>query len=72
MFFNPKKNPKGWLYLYLSTAAQLHSLQSIGYNSHKSIKGIKLPFESNEVFKINWWSNGNFQKFEKPFALYAR
>ena len=61
----------GWLYLYLSLAAQLHSLQTIGYNSHKSVKGIKLPFESNEVFKVNWWTVGNFQKFDKPFALYA-
>ena len=63
--------PPGWLYLYLSAAAQLHSLQSIGFNSHKIVKGIKLPFESNEVFKVNWWNNGQFQKFEKPFAIYA-
>lgn len=61
----------GWLYLYLSTAAQLHSLQTIGFNSHKIIKAIKLPFESNEVFKVNWWTYGNYQKFEKPFGLYA-
>jgi hypothetical protein len=65
------KFPPGWLYLYLSTAAQLHSLQMIGSNSHRSVKGIKVPFESNEVFKVNWWTNGNYQKFEKPFALYA-
>ena len=65
------KFPPGWLYLYLSAAAQLHSLQTIGFNSHKIVKGIKIPFESNEVFKVNWWTNGNFQKFEKPFALYA-
>ena len=55
----------------MSTAAQLHSLQTIGFNSHKSVKAIKLPFESNEVFKVNWWNNGNYQKFEKPFLLYA-
>ena len=63
--------PPGWLYLYLSAAAQLHSLQTIGYNSHKSVKAIKLPFESNQVFKVNWWAMGNYQKFEKPFAIYA-
>lgn len=60
------------MYLYLSMAAQLHSLQTIGYNSHRSVKGIKLPFESNEVFKVNWWKDrGMYHKFEKPFALYA-
>ncbi len=63
--------PPGWLYMYLSTAAQLHSLQSIGYNSHKIVKGIKMPFESNQVFRVNWWNNGLFQTFEKPFAIYA-
>ncbi len=63
--------PPGWLYLYLSSAAQLHSLQSIGYNSHKIVKGVKMPFESNEVFRVNWWNNGLFQTFEKPFAIYA-
>ncbi|CAF0706838.1 unnamed protein product [Brachionus calyciflorus] len=63
--------PPGWLYLYLTAAAQLHSMQTIGYNSHKIIKSIKIPFESNEVFKVNWWNHGTFQKFEKPFAIYA-
>jgi hypothetical protein len=63
--------PPGWMYLYLSAAAQLHSLQSIGMNSHKSVKAIKIPFESNEVFKVNWWDNGNYQKMEKPLAIYA-
>jgi len=57
--------------MYLSTAAQLHSMQSIGFNSHKIVKGIKLPFESNEVFKVNWWSDGHYLKLEKAFALYA-
>lgn len=57
--------------MYLTTAAQLHTLQMIGYNSHKSIKAIKLPFDSNEVFKVDWYTSGNYQKFEKPFALYA-
>lgn len=65
------KFPPGWLYLYLSTAAQLHSLQTIGFNSHKIVKSIKVPFESNEVFKVNWYNYGNYQKFEKTFALYA-
>ncbi len=43
----------------------------IGYNSHKSVKAVKLPFDSNEVFKVNWYTSGNYQKFDKPFALYA-
>ena len=57
--------------MYLSTAAQIHSLQRIGANSKEIVKGIKMPFESNEVFKVNWWKDGNLQKFDKPFALYA-
>jgi hypothetical protein len=55
----------------LTTAAQLHTLQMIGYNSHKTVSGIKLPFDSNEVFKVNWYNDGIYQKFDKPFALYA-
>ena len=43
----------------------------IGYNSHKTVSGIKLPFDSNEVFKVNWYTDGIYQKFDKPFALYA-
>lgn len=57
--------------MYLSSAAQLHTLQTIGFNSHKIVKAIKLPFESNEAFRVNWWQNGQFQKFNKPFAIYA-
>lgn len=63
--------PPGWLYMYLSAAAQLHSLQTIGFNSQRKVKAIKIPFESNEVLKVNWWDNGNYQKFDKPFAIYA-
>ncbi|RNA19977.1 hypothetical protein BpHYR1_051518 [Brachionus plicatilis] len=41
--------PPGWLYMYLTAAAQLHSMQTIGFNSHKIFKSIKIPFESNEL-----------------------